>query len=194
MDSPILLDRRLGCRATCCSEGFQGHQKERLRAMDGTVADMQVIVYDTTILVSSKPRINYASTIAISSSMAFVDLWLGQSAEQSQLGDVLAAGKITKLVPIYLPPEADHCRTTNESLTRWFKSTSSTGWAIDVVILRREPDQEVEDEERPLIEREGKEGEGRPRKTKSEPEPEEEGYCIVVRRSKRMRMETLSLL
>jgi hypothetical protein len=42
-------------------------------------------------------------------------------------------------------------------------------------------------------ERKGK-GRGRPRKTKSEPEPEEEGYCIMVRCSKRMRMETLSLL
>jgi hypothetical protein len=164
------------------------------------VADKQVIVYDTTILISSKPRINYASTIAIRSSMAFVDLWLGQSAiEQSQLPtrSGLQPGKITKLVPVYLPPEADHCRTTNEPLTRWFKSTSWTGWAIDVVILRREPDQKVEGEERPLIKREGKwkgKGRGRPRKIKSGPEPEEEGYCIVVRRSKRMRMETLSLL
>lgn len=76
-------------------------------------------------------------------------------------------------------------------------SRESTGWAIDVVILRREPDQEAEGEERPLIKQEGKgkgKGRGRPRKTKSEPEPEEEGYCIMVRCSKRMRMETLSLL
>jgi hypothetical protein len=48
----------------------------------------------------------------------------------------LAAGKITKLVPVYLPPDADQCRTTSELLTQHFKgSTPTQDWTVNVIIL-----------------------------------------------------------
>jgi hypothetical protein len=83
------------------------------------------------------------------------------------------AAKITKLVPIYLPREANHSRTTAELLTRFFR-TSAQDYTLNVVILRREPDsmpqdgrQEEEDkredkreEQKPRVKQE-KKGKGR---------------------------------
>ena len=59
----------------------------------------------------------------------------------------LAAGKIAKLVPVYLPPDADKCRTTSELLTQHFQGgTLTQDWTVNVIILRREL--EAEDEEK----------------------------------------------
>jgi hypothetical protein len=87
----------------------------------------------------------------------------------------LAAGKMAKLVPVYLPPDADQCRTTSELLTRHFKgSASAQDWTVNVIILRGELEAEVE--EKPVVKPEGGKGKGRgrPRKIKGEPEPEPE--------------------
>jgi hypothetical protein len=84
------------------------------------------------------------------------------------------ATKITKLVPVYLPREASHSRTTIELLTRFFK-TSGQDYTINVIILRQEPDcmsqggrqeeeEKREEEEKPLIKRE-KRGKGEERKS-----------------------------
>jgi hypothetical protein len=96
------------------------------------------------------------------------------------------AAKITKLVPIYLPREANHSRTTAELLTRFFK-TSAQDYTLNVVIPRREPDsmpqdgrqeEEKREEQKPRVkqEKKGKGRGGRKKPVKSEPkvEPEEE--------------------
>ncbi|KAN0070494.1 hypothetical protein V8E54_011363 [Elaphomyces granulatus] len=91
------------------------------------------------------------------------------------------ATKITKLVPVYLPREASHSRTTIELLTRFFK-TSGQDYTINVIILRQEPDcmsqggrqeeeEKREEEEKPLIKREKGGKRGGKKKLKSVPKP-----------------------